>query len=593
MNIRPEFLICLFLVIATLSLYWQVRHHEFIDYDDDVYVTKNPYIQKGLTWNSLAWSFTATYGANWHPLTWLSHISDIELYGLHPGRHHLSNVIFHIINSILLFLFLRNTTGAIWKSAFVAAVFALHPLHVESVAQIAERKDVLSTFFFFLTLLYYSRYAESPGIKPYLAALLFFILGLMAKPMLVTMPCVLLLLDYWPLDRLKNGIHRQVILEKIPFFIFSALSAVITVFAQKSGGAVKSLAAYPLDVRIANSLVSYMAYIEKMLWPSKLTFLYPHPGMPQIWKTAAAVMLIVCISGLVIRQTRQRPYLIAGWLWYLGTLVPVIGLVQVGLQSMADRYTYIPLIGLFIMTAWSIPDLLSETRYGNTVLAALSGVIFSLMMAITWVQTGYWNNSMKLFEQALAVTENNCMVHNNMGIILQQQGKLDGAIAHYAEALRLKPDHAGFVNNMGTALEEQGKLDEAARYYLKSLELNPGLARPHNNLAYILEKQGKADEAVRHYLEALKLNPDYTDAHINLGALLFREGKTDEAVAHFQEVLRIKGDDSAAYNNLGIASVKRGNIREAMAYFRKAVEADPANKDAYNNLKAVSAASGK
>ena len=571
--------IILFLIGATLAVFWPLKNHEFINLDDDEYVTENPHVQAGLTLKGLSWAFTTTQASNWHPLTWLSHMLDCQLYGLKPAGHHLTSLLFHIANTLLLFLVLRRMTGAIWGSSFVAALFALHPLHVESVAWVAERKDVLSTFFWMLTMWTYIRYAERPRLNRYLLVLLSFALGLMSKPMLVTLPLVLLLLDYWPLRRFKSIHPFRLVLEKAPFFALSAVSSFLTFFAQRSGGTVGSLEAFPLETRMANALVSYVSYIGKMIWPHHLAVLYPYPDILPIWQVAEAGLLLVGLSALVILAARRRPYLVVGWLWYFGTLVPVIGLVQVGLQAMADRYTYVPLIGLFIMMAMGVPDNLAGWRHRRIVLAISAGLLLSIFMIVTRLQVYHWENAITLFEHTLAVTSNNSVIHNNLGVVLAQQGKTQEAIAHYTEALRIKPDYTDAHNNLGVALARQGKTQEAIAHYTEALRIKPNYAEVHYNLGNALARQGKIQEAITHYTEALKIKPDYVGAHYNLGNALVRQGKTQEAIAHFAEALRIKPDFADAHFALGLAYLMIGNRDSALEEYKilKTINPDLAN----------------
>jgi Flp pilus assembly protein TadD len=594
LKIRPEFLICLFLVVTTLAVYFQVRNYDFIDYDDEIYVTNNTHVKAGLTWESIKWAFTTFHGANWHPLTWLSHIADVELYSMIPGQHHISNVLFHIMNTLLLFFVLKRMTGGLWQSAFVAALFALHPLHVESVAQVAERKDVLSTFFWFLVMGAYIRYTERPSIKSYLPVLIFFILGLMAKPMLVTLPCVLLLLDFWPLGRLKiEGFNmkdfRIVLFEKIPLLTLSAASSVVTFFAQQSGKAVQSLNAYPIDVRIENALVSYASYLWKMIYPSGLAFMYPHPLAFPVWKIILSCLLLAMLSFLAIKNIKQRPCLCVGWLWYLGTLVPVIGLVQVGLQAMADRYTYIPLIGIFIMIAYGISDILKTYPHKKVFLVASSAVIFPVLMVISRMQVQYWQDSVTLFERALEKTEGNYMTHNNLGVVFQQQGRIDAAIRHFSKALQNTPNYAIAHNNLGNALEEKGKTDEAIQHYREALRLDPNLLKVYVNLGIALESQGKRDEALRYYAEALRLKPNYVDAHISMGAVLIHKRDFAGGAAHLRKALELSPENTQAHNNLGVALAWQGKIGEAISHFRKVLQIKPDDVTALENLKKLSA----
>ncbi len=649
-NIRLDLLIALVLILAILAVYWQMRSYEFIDFDDNFYVTDNPHVQAGLTRESIVWAFTASHAANWHPITWLSHMLDVELYGMNPGQHHLTNLLFHIANTLLLFFVLkRMTEGArgkgqevrgepraasgpspisfilhpspftfhpsplapLWPSTFVAALFALHPLHVESVAWVSERKDVLSTFFWMLTLWAYARYAEDPKWGTYLLTILFFALGLMAKPMLVTLPFVLLLLDHWPLNRclnlsfagenvrdqnsdietrnLKSTHHasriKHLLLEKLPFFILAALSSAVTFVVQQSWGAVISLERYPLDMRIANALISYISYIGKMIWPSELAFLYPYPPRFPWWKVAGACAMLIVISVIVIRHARRHPCLAVGWLWYVGTLVPVIGLVQVGTQSMADRYTYIPLIGLFVMVAWGIPELTAKWRHGKFLLGGLTAALLLLFSAVSNIQVGYWRNSIALFEHAIDVTSGNYAAHNNLGTALHKQGRIAEAIRHYSETLRLKPNFPDTHNNMGLALAAQGKTAEAAHHYSEALRSNPGNPSAYNHMGTLLEKQGRIPEAIRYYTRALRSDPEYVNAHVNLGAVLYHQGKTDEAIAHFREAVRINPYHSKARNNLGSALFNTGNVRDAAFHFHQALKRNPGDAAALRNLK--------
>ena len=566
--------IILFLTITVFAIFWQVRNHEFVILDDGKYITENSHVLDGLTWEGIVWALTTTHANFWHPLTWISHMLDCELYGLDPAGHHLTNLLIHVANTLLLFLVLERMSKALWPSAFVAAMFALHPLHVESVAWAAERKDVLSTFFYVLTIGCYVRYVEHPGINRYLLVLLTFALGLMAKPMIVTLPFVLLLLDYWPLNRfqfVQNSGNRcaqaqksvhfnnqrtsffRLVLEKFPLFVLAAVSCVVAYFAQEQGGALKALNLFPIEVRIVNALFSYASYIGKTIWPQHLAVFYPHPGMLSMWQIAGAVLLLVCISLLVIRAAHRTPYLAVGWLWYIGTLVPVIGLVQVGDHAMADRYTYVPIIGLFIMIAWGGCDIAKRWRYRKTVLVISSGTLICASMISTSFQIRHWQNSTTLFEHTLDVTADNSMAHTNLGVVLAGQGKLDEAVFHYIQALRIKPDHLEARINMGVALASQGKLDEAVAHYSRALQIKPDFAGAHYNLGNILLEQGKTEEAIKHFREALRINPNDSEVHNNLGIVLAKQGKKEGAIKHFREALRINPDYTLARHNLEVA----------------------------------------
>ena len=591
-----DILVSLFLIIATLAVYWQIENFDFVNFDDGKYIYENRHVQEGLTLKSITWAFTTFHASNWHPLTWLSHMLDFQFYGINPGWHHLTNLLFHIANTLLLFFVFRKMTGDLWQSAFIAALFALHPLHVESVVWVSERKDVLSTFFWMVTMWSYIWYVENPVVYRYILVFLFFTLGLMSKPMLVTLPFVLLLLDFYPLNRFKfqpsdgsassqqRSNTLRLILEKTPLFVLVAISSAITFYAQKKGGALTSLEIYPFKVRIANALVSYVTYIEKMIYPSKLAFLYPHPGMLPWWKISGACLLLLSISFLAIRVAKQSPYFAMGWLWYLGTLVPVIGLIQVGLQSMADRYTYVPLIGIFIIVAWGAPELVKQWKYRKLWLTTLATVSLTILMVMTWKQVGYWKNGITLFEHALKITSNNYVSHNNLGLALEEQGRTAEAIDHYLQALRIKPDLKEAHNNLGLALEKQGRTAEAIDHYLQALRIKPDYAEAHNNLGLALEKQGRTAEAVDHYLQALRIKPDFEKAHNNLGNALEKQGRTEEAVDHYLQALRIKPDYAEAHFNLGIALKNEGRTEEAIDHYLQALQIKPDYAEAHYNI---------
>ncbi len=577
--------VCIYLALtlATFIAFEQVGRNEFVDFDDDRYVTDNPHVKAGLTGKSITWAFTARHAGNWHPLTWLSHMLDCQLFGIEPGWHHLTNLLLHIANTLLLFAVLKRMTNALWRSAFVAAAFALHPLHVESVAWVAERKDMLSTVFWMLTIWAYIRYAKHPNPARYLLTVMFFALGLMAKPMLVTLPFVLLLLDYWPLSRLQLGksaknvsrrkqksvdtrsqwrLSRSLVWEKVPFFVLSAISSTITFIVQQLGGTIAAIDAISLDVRIANASVSYLKYIGKTFWPSRLAILYPHPvDMALVWPAVAALLILV-ISIWVIRLAPKHRYIPVGWLWYLGTLVPVIGLVQVGAQAMADRYTYLPSIGIFIMVAWGAAELLAKWRYRKMALGISAALLLVALLICTRAQVRYWQNSLALYEHTLAVTENNSIIHHNYGNVLCEKGRLNEAIVHFDKALRVTPDadtHCSF----GYALALQGKLDEAIVHFTKALRIKPDFADAHYNLGYALFLQGKLKEAAREYQQTLQILPDDLDAHNDLGVILTRQGKLDEAIMHFKEALRIKPDFADAQKNLAIALAQKSKLDKA------------------------------
>ncbi len=627
------FLVCLTLVLTTLTAFWQVRHHEFINFDDDLYIYDNSYVKAGLTRQGLVWALTKAHAYNWHPLTWLSHMLDCELYGLDAGGHHFTNVLFHTANAVLLFLLLNRITGRLWSSAFVAAAFALHPLHVESVAWASERKDVLSTLFWILTMWAYVRYAERGGVGRYLLVALALGLGLMAKQMLVTLPFVFLLLDYWPLGRLKfkgqsySNYTRSVvsvsvsrcIWEKVPLLVLSVAAGAIVYLIQERTGLVKTVTQYPLLYRIGNALVTYIAYIGRMFWPSRLAVFYPHPGSTlPLWQVAGAVLLLVVITVFVMLRLRQNPYLAFGWLWYVGTLVPVIGLVQVGLQASADRYTYMPLTGLFIIIAWGIPELLARLRYREAILSLFSVMLLSALGVTTWYQARHWRDSITLYEHAKAVVPNNRWAYNalgqvlgkqnrfdeavmnltkaleikpdylearcNLGIVLNNQGRVDEAVEHFTKTLQIKPDFVIALRGMAQVLLQQGRGEEAVMHYRRALQVEPRNPDTYDGLGTALAKQGKRNEAVIYFNKALQLKPDHPKAHLNLGAALAEQGRLDEAMVHFNQALRISPHSSKAHKNIGITFFKQGKFDEAVAHFRVVVQIEPDSPGGHKNL---------
>jgi tetratricopeptide (TPR) repeat protein len=530
-----------------------------------------------------------------------------------------------------LYLVLIKMTGSRWRSAFVAALFALHPLHVESVAWVAERKDVLSTFFWLLTMWVYAFYAERPTLSRYLLVLFFYALGLMAKPMLVTLPFVLLLMDYWPLGRFQHpgwgkrsdsmALKRsniQLILEKIPLFALAAGSSIVTFIAQQRAGAVAPLDVISLNIRVANAVVSYVTYMGKAIWPSNLAFFYPHPESLTAWQFVAAGLFLICLSAAFVRTSRKRPYLFVGWLWYLGTLVPVIGLVQSGFQAMADRFTYVPLIGLFILFTWGVYDLVRKWRFQKIVLPLSAVLILLVLMVCTWYQVRHWKNSTTLFTRTLDVTLNNWFMHYTMGValemegkyeeainhllealrikasfwraryemgvVLEKQGKLEEAVGHFSEALRYKPDYVTGYYALGSVRLRQEKLDEAIRHFSEALRLKPDYVEAHNTLAVALCGQGRIEEAMGHYSEALRINPDYVEAHFNLAGVLMDQEKFKEAMGHYSEALRINPDYVKAHYNMGVALMKQERFEEAASHFSAAVGINPDYFNAQYNL---------
>ncbi len=508
------------LAVITIAVFIQVCAFDFLIYDDYAYVTANQQVKNGLNLKNFVWAFTATQAYNWHPLTWLSLMLDSSFFGPDAGGFHFTNLLFHTANTVLLFILLFKMTKALWPSAFVAAAFALHPLHVQSVAWVAERKDVLSTLFWLLTMLFYVRYVERSSAGRYVLALFAFALGLMAKPMLVTLPFILLLVDYWPLKR-KCSL-RRLLFEKLPFVFLAVVSSVITFVVQSQSGAVKDITKFPFDIRVINALVSYAKYISKMFWPVNLSVFYPHPGRSLHFSDAIIpAVLLIAVTVLAIRFARTHGYLLSGWLWYVITLIPVIGLIQVGNQAMADRYTYIPLIGLFIMIAWGLPDLLSRYEFRKTSLIIAAAAVLLSMTVSTCMQLRYWRNGVSIFERAVEVSPNNCFVHTNLGVAFMQKKALDAAISHFEKALEIDPCEVKTHVNIGVAYYERDKnIDMAIAHFVKAIEIDPCDIQARLNYAVALRKQGNMEQAIEQCNEALRIDPGNTNAYNLRQALL-------------------------------------------------------------------------
>ncbi len=656
------------LLLMVLGAFLPATRNGFINFDDNVYVTENSHVQQGLTWANLGWALTTRSAANWHPLTWVSHMVDWELFGPKPWGHHLTNILFHAANTLLLFLLLGRMTGSTWRSFFVAALFGVHPLRVESVAWVAERKDVLSAFFFMLTLWAYAAYARKAAAQRptpkapwsnaaglprvhesakdaqgaagaelaiqqqdsdirnnpshrYCLVLLFFALGLLSKPMLVTVPFVLLLLDYWPLQRWRSPggagtsaqAWRRLLTEKVPLLLLAAVVSVLTFVAQRHGGAVWSVDRLPLSDRLENALVAYVRYAIKLFWPTQLAVFYPHPGSWPAWLVLLAALLLLAVSALVWLGCCREPYLPVGWFWFLGTLVPVIGVVQVGWQSLADRYTYIPCIGAFIMVVWGvdalavklagagvrssatstpgkparpgpIPNQPAPSRWPKLLLGLAGAAILLVSMALTRREIGYWKDSETLFRRALAVTRHNFVAHYDLGIALISQARLDEAMTQLQIAHQLRPKAANACNAMGEVLVRQGRLEEAMDQFHQAVALQPDSAVARNNLGVELSRKGALDQAIAEFQEALKARPDYAKARGNLGMALQAKGRLDEAIEQLRQAVTLGPQDPEARNNLGMALGRSGRLDEAIQQLEEAVRLEPTKPQAHHNL---------
>jgi tetratricopeptide (TPR) repeat protein len=645
-------IICLLLAIITLLVFWPVHRFEYVNYDDRDYVTANKHVETGLNVQNIIWAFRESHSANWHPLTWLSHMVDVSVFGKNPGPAHLVNLAFHITNTLLLFILLRRLTQLTWAGTLVAALFALHPLHVESVAWIAERKDVLSGMFFMLTLLSYGNYAKSadsqlilgkddaPGAPRhfyqlsrtlagsifrngwYTLSLLCFGFGLMSKPMLVTLPFVLLLLDFWPLQRFAGAStpsrRALLVLEKFPFFVLSAGSALVTFLVQRQGGAIASLARSPLPARLANALVSYARYLEKTIWPTNLATPYPPGRHWPLGIVFAAGLLLLVLSLVSWKMRTKRPYITVGWFWFIGTLVPVIGLIQVGEQAMADRYMYLPSLGLFIMLAWALQEISAQLSLPALLNVSIAALAFLGLSLRTRNQLVHWQNSETLFRHTITVSPNNWVAHYNLANYLDDAGHFDEAIKNYLMALEIDPGNRDPLNNIGWDLAAKGDYYGAITYFQKALQAQPNFFQAHYNIGKAYEKLGKLNEASEHYRQVLVARPDHVEALNSLASAmssraafseslpfyeaslkvnpkapliqydyanaLAKVGRTDEAIEHYRATIHLKPDHAQAYNDLGIALARKGRIDEAIAQLRLAVKHKPNDPSFLCNL---------
>jgi protein O-mannosyl-transferase len=618
---EKRWLIVLALAGITLVTYLPVKHHQFIGYDDSRYVTRNTRVQAGLSWNNIVWAFTTYEVANWHPLAWFSHMLDCDLFGLNPSGHHLTSLVLHLANVGLLFSLLQSMTGSLGRSAFVTALFAVHPLNVESVAWVAERKNPLCTLFWLLTLWAYLRYVRQQDWKRYSLVVVSFALGLLSKPMVVTLPFVMLLLDYWPLARfdmridsakpkLKKGKTKQksprqverkpvgflirtvdLVWEKVPLFLLTLVSCAVTFKAQKAGGALVTGESFSLGTRLANAVVAYASYLFKTFWPTHLSVFYPHPGfsLPP-WQILLSVFLLGGLTFFIVRGTQRFRYLIVGWLWFLGTLIPVIGLVQVGNQAMADRYAYIPLIGLFVLLVWGASDLTHSLKWHRSWLAGAGGLVLTILLLCTSRQLGYWHDAGRLFAHAVNSTTDNYIAYDALGMVSAERGDLDEAIQYFSTSLEIRPTYAnalknlaGAEHNRGVISASQGKLDEAIRHYRRASELQPQNAEFQYNLGMALYSQGATAEAVQHVTQAVRYQPKHFNAQRDLGSLLAQEGRLEEAVAHYIAAIRLQADPTI-YFNLGEVMSQQGRSSQAIQYYTQALKLAPHYAEAQHSL---------
>jgi tetratricopeptide (TPR) repeat protein len=633
MNKKYTYLIIVLLILVSLIAFGRIQGNDFVNYDDDRLITANSQIKTGLNAESIKFAFTNSKLEYWHPLTWFSIILDWSLFGSNASGHHLVSLLWHIGSAILLFLFFNKTTGSLWPSAFAAAFFALHPLRVESVAWAAERKDVLSVFFGMATLYAYAYYAEKPQKSKYFICLILFVLSLMSKPTLVTLPCVMFLLDYWPLGRWQNVLTpkrvpvlvdkgtgkkksknlkveshvekkiatpvksgRQLIgnllWEKLPFFLLAIALSFMLIWQLRADNYMASLQQITFYDRILNAIVSYVAYLSKTFWPVNLAVFYPYePSLP-LWQVFSAASILLGISIAVIYVIKKAPFLFVGWFWYLGTLFPVIGLMQVGDQAMADRYTYLPSIGIGIMLVWSVVYLLPKEKLRKIIIIP-AAIILAGLTFLTWQQCGYWKNSISLFNHVLQATKDNSLAHTNLGVALDAEGKKEEAIAHYLTAIKINPNNGNAHSSLGVVLAAQGKNEEAIVHYLTAIKINPNNGNVHSSLGVVLAAQGKNEKAIAHYLAAIKINPHDPETYFNLAIALQAQGKVEEAMTRYREAILIKPDYSSAHINLGVILEEQFKHDEAIYHYRQALRTDPNDPGIYFNIGRVLIKKGK
>lgn len=591
-------LAALLLAVATIVVYAPVRHHEFIDFDDGLYVYDNKQVQEGLSFDAIQWAFSLVKENNtyWHPVAWLSHMLDCQLFGLNPGAHHLSNLFFHLLNVLLLFLALLRMTGALWNSAFVAALFALHPVNVDSVAWIAERKNLLSTTFWMLTMLTYAHYAARPSVLRYGGVTAVFTIGLMTKPMLVTLPCALLLLDFWPLGRFRwfrNGRNSsfaetstpRLILEKIPLLALSFGAMALSFISLQKNSQILNEIVHPMGLRIANALVSYWHYLWKMVWPANLAVFYPFPKEIPLWQPVTAGIALIAATGLVIAYSRKKPYLATGWFWYLGTLTPVIGIIQGGLwPQIADRWAYVPYVGVFILIAWFAEDLAARQKWRRRILTASAIAILVVFSTLTTLQLKHWQTTESLFQHALHVTEQNFLAHLQIGHVLKNQKKPAEAIREYKKSLDIIPDYAKAHEALGDAYIALKSYEKAIFHYHKALLRAPAEIDLYYKIGNSYTNTGQYVQALHYYQDIITFAPDDPKAYNNMGAVELCLGNLENARQNFINAIAIQPDYAEAVYNLGLAASKAGNTDEAVVHFQRAVALNPNYGDAHNSL---------
>ena len=586
------------LAALTIALFWSLRTADFIRLDDPGYVQTNPYVNAGFSTSALAWAWTTGHAANWHPLTWMSHMLDVEMFGLWAGGHHLTNVVLHALNSALLFLLLYRTTGLIGRSAIVAALFAAHPMHVESVAWIAERKDVLSTLFWLLTMLAYVAWSKRPAAGRYLLICLCLTAGLLSKPMLVSLPFVLVLFDLWPLGRWNGtlGGLRPRILEKLPLFALAVASSIVTLVVQQRGGAMTTLDLLPLTTRVANAAVAYARYLGKLFWPADMAIFYPYREDLPTWWALASLAILLALSVVAYRARRDRPYVTTGWFWFAGTFVPVIGLIQVGTQAIADRYTYVPYIGAFIALVWAGAAFTSKLRVPAAAAGAVAAVAIAACAVLTVAQVSVWQSNATVWRHAVAVTTGNYVALNEVGMLVAAEGRHIDALQYFEQSSRAKPEFAEVRNNLGLTYIQIGRLQDALTEYERALRLKPSFPEAEHNYGFALMSAGRLEEAERHFRKSIQLRPEFPSAYNNLGMLLASQSRLDEAIAAFKEAVRLDPQNAHPRFLLGMAYGAGGRLADAANAFTEVLRLDPnhgAAKDALQRLDKMRTGKGR
>jgi protein O-mannosyl-transferase len=604
-DLKKNVFIILFLVVSVLVVYWQVHGFQFISLDDPVYVTNNIQVHKGLSLESIRWAFSLSKQGevtNWHPLTWISHMMDYQLFGLNAGMHHMVNVLLHAVNAILLFLVLRWMTGSVWKSAFVASLFALHPVNVDSVAWIAERKNLLSTIFWMLTLITYFFYTKKPNVFMYLLIIVVFCLGSLAKPMLITLPFVLLLLDYWPLGRLKIPLFSDdkaawssfkhnalsLILEKIPLLILSVIFIYATILSLKYSGTILASDLTPMDLKVKNALVSYLVYMGKMLWPKDLSIFYPFPDIIPLWQVMASLVVLFSITGIALRKCLKYPYFIVGWLWFLGTLVPVLGIIQAGLwPAIGERWAYIPYVGLFIIIAWGIPDLFVQLKHRTTIMIWSAMIVLMALGLRTWFQIGYWKDDFSLFSHCIQLDSDNYVAHVNLAIANALQGKSKKAIYHFQEALRIHSNDVLALDGLGRLYNKLGQYDKAIHFYTEEIRFRPTDIKANVELGSIYAAKGDTDDAIKQFSYVINLDPNHALAYYNLGVLSAKKGEMSKAIGYLTSALKLNPNDADSHCAIGIVLMNQSKANDAIAHFKEALRIDPRFLEAQNYLESA------